>query len=218
MKRMYGKLGLGLAGAIATVGLMSAGVQMANAQLVMSPPGTNYYPGSGNPYISSATAGDDTWAYVLGLENPSNSGSTNVYLIDNGTYQGTFTIDGFSGYISGSAVIPTGWSVGYLSNNLTLTYYSGPTITVAPGGFVSLGTFYFGSIYGPSAIGTFTSMAATGSSTLALSPDTNTTNTQVPDASTPAAPLPLPPEFWPSVLTLAGMAAVGGLRLRNRAL
>jgi hypothetical protein len=217
---MYGKLGLGLAGAIATVGLMSAGVQMVDAQIVMTPPGTNFYPGSNNPYISSAETGDDTWAYVIGLENPSASGSsTNVYLLGSGTYQGNFTIGGFSGYISGSAVIPTDWSVGYSSNVLTLTY-SGPTITATPGETVALGTFYFSSLYGPSTIGTFSSSAATAteSSPSELSPDTNFTHTQVPNASTPAAPLPLPPEFWPSVLTLAGMAAVGGLRLRNRAL
>lgn len=217
MKYTFGKIGLGLAGAVAVVGLMSAGIQTTEAQIVMTPPGTNYYPGSGNPYISSATTGDDTWAYVLGLQDPSASGSsTNVYLVGSGNDQGTFTITGFAGYITGSAVLPTGWGLTVSGTDLTLTY-TGSTEDATPGETNPLGTFYFGSKYGPSAIGGFSSSAGAGSSSTNLSPDTNSTNVQVPNSSNPAAPLPLPAAFWPGLMTLGGMAVVGGLRLRRRA-
>ncbi len=265
MKRMYGKLGLGLAGAIATVGLMSAGVQTAQAQLelqILTPTVTQ----------DSNNSGLYTWTYFLQLTDGSGTGY-NVELANDQpvTISGTtsvlttsFTISNFAGYDAVSGLEPYGynsaaptsgnitvqtntvgdWSVAVADGVISATYtgsnafqssespnYTGTdTAYIAnttnklfeatPGYTLVLGEFQFDSIYNSAIAGNYVSLnqplvANTGNnpgnpSTATFSEGANQT-TLVPVA-------PLPPAFWPSVLTLAGMAAVGGLRLRNRAL
>ncbi|MDA8377620.1 MAG: hypothetical protein M0Z50_11315 [Planctomycetia bacterium] len=109
---------------------------------------------------------------------------------------GTFTIITTDGS-AGSYSTPTSFTQGFNANGI-----SGPK-----GYYISSSSSYgnnFASLLNP---GT-TNADFSGQSVVVPSLSGNI----------PESPLPLPPEFWPSVLTLAGMAAVGGLRLRNRAL
>ena len=224
MKNTFGTIGLGLAGAVAAVGLMSAGVQTAQAQLELQPLGATTFPGNGNPAVSY-NGTNDTYTYNLSLVNPSGS-ADNLLLTSTtsaGYYQGTFSISGFVNYVAGSFVQsggPTGqsWSLNYTSTPDTLTLdYTGTDITASPGTTVSLGEFQFNSTSGPSAIGNYSStVTQTDPSGTPAGYDGYSSAVQVPNSSVVAAPLPLPAAFWPGLLTLGGMAVVGGLRLRRR--
>lgn len=241
MKNTFGKIGLGLAGAVAAVGLMSAGVQTAQAELVLVPAGSIVYPGNNNPYVTYDGIinghAEDTYTYDLGLEAPNGattSGGQAVLLTSESTggyTQGTFTIAGFTGYDAsaqaGLAAFGTGgaagqsWSSTYSSTSSALTLvYTGSNISAnAASGTIFLGEFQFNSVYGPSVVGTYSSNATqTTNGTVTNNDPIGPVSVQVPNISTVAAPLPLPAAFWPGLLTLGGMAVVGGLGLRRRTL
>lgn len=268
MKRMYGKLGLGLAGAIATVGLMSAGVQTAQAQLelqILTPTVTQ----------DSNNSGLYTWTYFLQLTDGPSSG-WNVELANDQpvTISGTtsdlttsFTISNFAGYDAVSGLKPYGynsgattssgtvtvqtttvgdWSVAVADGVISATYtgsnafqssespnYTGTDsayianttsklFEATPGYTLVLGEFQFDSIYNSAIAGNYVSLNQPLVANTDINPDPGNPSTATfsegANQTTLVPVAPLPPAFWPSVLTLAGMAAVGGLRLRNRAL
>ena len=228
MKREYGKLGLGLAGAIATVGLMSAGVQMAQAEFTLViPPSPTITLGS--------SPGTYNWTYDLTLGSASNASSGSYF---------DFALSadsGYAGYIDSTLVDASDWTLtqqqsGYYG---TLTYTGSTPLTAGQslGSFTIITTDGFHGTY--STPTSFTESSTAGDpSTYKINSVTNGTGTDfaslinpgsrsadystqgvvVPSFSgnIPESPLPLPAAFWPSVLTLAGMMAVGGLRLRNR--
>ena len=72
MKNTFGTIGLGLAGAVAAVGLMSAGVQNANAQLELSAPVVTN---------DATTSGVYDWTYTVSLQP---TGATSSHLCSHG--------------------------------------------------------------------------------------------------------------------------------------
>ena len=220
MKYTFGKIGIGLAGAVAAAGLMSAGVHTAQAQLELSPnpqlggnspnPVVNYL---GDITVGSYTGPVDSWTYYLTLNPPSTAGD--YYQLSTG---GTFTLSNFNGYL-GATVVPANWSTSYSGTTITETYSS--TVTATNGQpAVNIGSFTFLSQYGVGTItGIFSSVVQSYNSLgVQGQSDYNQTTPLIPDLSVVAAPLPLPAAFWPGLMTLGGMAVVGGLRLRRRAL
>ena len=242
MNYTFGKIGLGLAGAVAAVGLMTAGVRVANAQITLAPPlGIG---AGGNPVVTpdSKNPGEWTWSYVMQigngsvLEAPTTSGGITTY----NTY---FVLTDFAGYDAtaqsslltlganpGTGLTPAGssWTITTPATisvpgitvadspyvNDLVVEYTGTTQSNATTGNISLGTFQFDSMYGPgnanisgyeqSLVGETT---LTGGVVLQGNYQAN--------VAIPAAPLPA--AFWPGLMTLGGMAVVGGLRLRRRA-
>lgn len=240
MKSTLGKLGMGFAGAVAFAGLMSAGVQTASAQITLAPPlgiGTG-----GNPVVTpDGSSGEWTWTYTMQigngsvLEAPTTSGGVTTY----NTY---FVLTDFAGYDAlaqshlltlganpGTGLTPAGasWEITtpatisvpginvpdspYVNDLVVL--YTGTTQSNATSADISLGTFQFDSIYGPgnaNVAGYEKSLVGetiVGGGTVLQG--NYQANIAVPEA-------PLPAAFWPGLLTIGGMAVVGGLRLRRR--
>jgi hypothetical protein len=229
MKNTFGKLGFGLAGAVAAVGLMSAGVQTAQAEFtLLIPPSPVITVDSGNPNLY-----DWTYDLTLGGASPAASGS---YF--------EFALPANSGY-TGFAFNLTGgnsdWTITqYNSGYYGKATYQGSTLAAGSslGSFTIITTDGFHGTYATPTSFTVTSSAGdpstyqvnavtngTGTDFASLiNPGTSTADysTQgvvVPDitGNVPESPLPLPAAVWPGLLTLAGMAVVGGLRLRRKA-
>ena len=115
------------------------------------------------------------------------------------------------------------WTPTYAGGVLTLTYTGANPITVLPStgtasgstypSEVVLGEFTFQSNIGPSSSPEhlFTS------SINEVAPNTGSFFTNVTEGQSAIGPaLPLPAAFWPGLLTIGGMAVVGGLRMRRR--
>ena len=218
MKKTIGKIGLGLAGAVAAVGILSAGVQTSSAEiaLVLDPSlATNPDPIAPNNY---------EWAYTLSFQGT----------VNNGDY---FIMTGFqaSDFISGAiAINSTDWSFSSVTN-ASIPIWSGTTNSgVAESGIQGIMVSYTGTtaLTGGSTTSplntTLTMYDKLGSQNTdkywwSLSNE-NTSggnsgsgNVSMPDAvNITGQPLPLPAAFWPGLLTLGGMAVVGGLRMRRR--
>ncbi len=232
MKYTFGKIGLGVAGAVAAMGLMSAGVQTAQAEFtLLIPP---------SPVITVDSASTSSnmlydWTYSLTLGGASNASSGSYF---------EFALSSNSGYegYKSNLVNPSDWT---LTSSDTGFYgkdvYGGPALSAGSslGSFTIVTTDGFRGTYttptsftvsstggDPSSYkvnpvtdgsGTdFASLINPGTSTA----DYSTQGVVVPDISgnIPESPLPLPTAFWPGLFTLGGMAVVGGLRLRRRAL
>ena len=234
MKYTFGKIGLGLAGAVAAVGLMSAGIQTAQAQLelVPAPPGGSNID---NPTVKQIVNSSEwSYTYTLGAVW---TGSGNLVLSTSGPDSNFFSML-FPGYVANSvswAAAPsttgysnvdtsTSWSTPTVVGDLlTFTYdNSSTTVTITPSASPPSG-----SVSAPVLLGQFTLDSTIGPSSLpqqifSSSINEYTSNgffapvTESQSAVGPA--LPLPAAFWPGLMTLGGMAVVGGLRLRRRAL
>ncbi len=219
MNYKLGKIGIGLAGAVAAVALISGGVQNANAELIVT------YTGATHPVESTG------WNYGYTLSTGSVSGG--YAAIDQNDY---FVLVGFDGYVSTN--IGSDWTVSQINSSSTglpsSLSYSGNKI------FTSLGNSVAGAGLIPNTNDLlFTYSAPSGTIFSPLSFDVvSTVGTTLPStelgnythdstvssnsiivpgtSSTPAGPLPLPAAFWPGLMTLGGMAVVGGLRLRRR--
>lgn len=231
MKYTFGKIGLGLAGAVAAVGLMSAGVQTAQAEFtLLIPP---------SPVITVDSASTQSnmlydWTYSLTLGGATDASSGSYF---------EFALSSTSGYVGYrfNLVNPSDWT---LSPNDAGFYgkdvYGGPVLTAGSslGSFTIVTTDGFHGTYATPTSFTVTSRGGdpatyqvnpvtdgTGTDFASLiNPGTSTAdfNTQgavVPDINgdVPESPLTLPAAFWPGLMTLGGMAVVGGLRLRRRA-
>ena len=231
MKYSFGKIGMGLAGAIASVGLLSAGVQKAQAEFtLLIPP---------SPVITVDSASTPSnmlydWTYLLTLGGASSASSGSYFefaLSSNSGYEGykfnlvnpndwTLTPNdkGFYGKdVYQGPVLSAGSSLGSFTIVTTdgfLGTYSTPTsFTVSSTGGVP-STYKVNPV--TDASGTdFASLINPGN----LTADYSTQGAVVPDitGNVPESPLPLPAAFWPGLVTLGGMAVVGGLRLRRRA-
>ncbi len=288
MKSAIGKIGIGLAGAVAVAGLMSAGTPSAEAQLELVPAsgGTG---SSANPQYSPGTGsatGDWVYTYSLAIVNP-NGGSVNFTASPNGTLgslnpvvtgtppggvadpggyaNSAFQIQDFYGYDSsaqgsldplgqknssvfGSTSVSTAGSWDLVDTGSTLNvywvgdtasgsgagYYNGSTMSKTPtgsGGYTSmtvkpgnsgnntvyLGLFQFASTFGPGNL-TIPPIYNFNSSLNVATTSTGTGGTRTignpQQVDVPS--LPLPAAFWPGLMTLGGMAVIGGLRLRRR--
>jgi|GEM_PF-5319044 len=285
MKNTFGKIGLGLAGAVAFAGLMSAGVPLAEAQLELVPAPGGTLSNANPQYVQSGS--DWIYTYTLAIVNPTGSasnftvsangtlGSLNTVggsnppggVADPGGYANSaFQIQDFYGYdpvaqgsldplgqlytsAAGTTSINTSGSWELSASGTTLNvywvgdtasskagagYYDGTSmtntgsggytsVTVAPGtsttgnNTVYLGLFQFASTFGPGNLTTppiynFNSSLNVGTSTTGTGGTRTQGNPQQVDVPVAA----LPAAFWPGLLTLGGMAVVGGLRLRRR--
>ena len=239
MKNTYGKIGLGLAGAIAAVGLMSAGVQTANAQLELSAPVVTN---------DANTAGVYDWTYTVSLQ-PSNETLSNGSYFDLSMASDSQLVKNSSGnYYSSNFLGTSGWSaMTFNSQNYGEALYNpNPAAGLAVTG-TTIGTFtIYSSTDHATVVGSnYFSEKFSGSAPSGIQQNSTTSSNSGPDfasltyetpasgsvnpayysasayipsfgGSTVLSPLPLPAAFWPGLLTLGGMAVVGGLRLRRR--
>ena len=239
MKNTYGKLGIGLMAAVAAVGLVSAGPQTAQAQLELSAPVvTNDSTHSGvydwtytvtlNPpnetlttgsffdlsmasdsqlvadgtsggYYSSTFLGTGGWSAIENSTSAPYYGQakyTGGGLAVSGLYVGTFTIYSQTDHAS---LVGSSYFVVNSSNNVPQSVSAYTTTTGASGT-------------------DFTSLTYEQPINGSVNPSSFTQAAYIPSFSgtTVLSPLPLPAAFWPGLMTLGGMAVVGGLRLRRR--
>lgn len=245
MKSTLGKLGMGLAGAVAFAGLMSAGLQRADAEISLP---NNFVPD--NPIIklvggSGAYASDYKWTYTLTVDVGSGvqSGDQLAFIDFAGYNAAAENALGGTNFLGVGATLGD-WSLATTNDVLTdpsvpladvmglqdtnpshaaydnpnildlvLTYNGSTGVGEASSGSVALGTFTF-----ISSIGSYTRSghlgynisSASGSPVVYTSGHVNGNDT----LDTPAVPLPA--AFWPGLLTIGGMAVVGGLRMRRR--
>ena len=288
MKNVIGKIGIGLAGAVAVAGLMSAGIPSAEAQLELVPAsgGSGTFANPQNTPGTGVYAGDTIYTYALAIVNP-NGGNQNFTASPNGTvgslnsvgsglppggvadpggYANTaFQIQDFYGYNSGAqgSLDPLGtknssvagitsvstvgsWDLVVTGSTLNVYwvgdnaiasgagYYNGTTmtnsgsggytsLTVKPGSSLTgnntvfLGLFQFASTFGPGnlafpPIDNFNSYLNVGTSSNGTGGSSTIGNQQQVEVPS----LPLPAAFWPGLMTLGGVAVIGGLRLRRR--
>ena len=214
MKNAFGKIGLGLAGAVAAVGFLAMSPAPVSAEIVLS----------GSSPVVSETLPNYLYDYTVDLADGatlSNSSTTLSHFSISWLPTSGVTAVTYTGDLGNSSL----WSItssadAVAGDSLTATYIgtaSTPTSGPAPSNGVTLiGDFILtSSTYKESVTNTWSS-ATPG--TVGY-PDTNSNPTLIPDtAGTITAPLPLPAAFWPGLMTLGGMAVVGGLRLRRRAL
>lgn len=243
MKSTLGKLGMGVAGAVAFAGLMSAGIQTAQAQLELlpAPPGGS---GVSNPTVSQISGGayngDYSYSYYVGVQW-SGSSSYNLQLSNNATNPNFFSLE-FNDYVSSSgykyaatsfasnAFLPSAtnnvntqgdWTESYVNGVITLTFTGSTPITVTPTSSGPSGTYASVAM-----LGEFTFISSINPSSLPeklFNSNINEVNgsgnfyTNVGYTTSAIGPaLPLPAAFWPGLLTIGGMAVVGGLRMRRR--
>ena len=236
MKSTFGKIGMGVAGAVAFAGLMSAGVQTARAQLEISAPiVTN----------DLTTSGVYDWTYTISLQpsgstlaNPSEfalSMASNSELVQvNGSYYsstflgsngwsaldniysspmlyGEATFAGTSGTLSGTIGTFTIYSNTDHATTIGSTIFSFPETN-------SVTTLVASANPGTVINSTFASLTNEDPANSGVNPSTYTSPALIPslNGSVVLSPLPLPAAFWPGLLTIGGMAVVGGLRLRRR--
>ncbi len=223
MNRTYAKLGMALAAAVACAGFISASGPAAQAEIVLtsaSPVGT-----------AGSAAGTYDYTYYLTFGT---SGST---LLGSGLNQAFVSLN-----LGGTAAALTATPTFTMTNTGITGSFGSPADTSMDGGtykFMYTGSKYVSS--GTEAIGYITVMS-TDSSTF-NSPTlnfmsqaaTNVTITNpngqtdlvqkqvnIPASAAPAggppSAAPLPAALWPTLLTLAGMAVVGGLRFRRTTL
>ncbi len=222
MRNTIGKLGIGLASAVACAGLISAAASTAQAQIVLT---------SASPLGTSGTvAGTFDFTYYLMF------GSAGTTLLGSGTNQAfvSLSLDGFASEVYATPTLT-------LTNSGILGNFGGPGDTSTDGGTYVWN--YTGSTYtssGTEAIGYITvvsstdaaltpaglnyaTQAATNVTTGEPNGQTDLTQKQVEVPDIGGTPLggdsvPLPPAVWPGLLTLAGMAVAGGLKFRRKLL
>jgi hypothetical protein len=236
MKNTFGKLGFGLAGAVAAVGLMSAGVQTAQAQIEISPPVITLDANSTltNPIYDwtytltlqpitggASDAVNSEFGLALASDNElTKSGASGSYYTTNltGTWTNSFNNSDFYG-TSTTASALSGGVIG------TLTLVSGTDHATKVGYYGFIATGSSGDPTGISAVLSSSNSQATDFASYNVESGANTSTnfygqgvfTPSQSGTTVLSPLPLPAAVWPGLLTLAGMAVVGGLRLRRKA-
>lgn len=238
MKFTFGKIGIGLAGAVAAAGLMSTGSQTAQAQLELTSPVITVDANSttNNPIYD--------WTYTLNLTPSGASDGVNsefglALASDNlltkagasGSYytftptSGTWTTSFNNGDFYGTDSVTSGTVNGGVVGTLVLTTTTLNATPVGLYGFISTGSS--GSPTGITAVLSTSNSQATdfASYNTEIGGTGTTPNVYGESVYTPSlngavvlSPLPLPAAFWPGLLTLGGMAVVGGLRLRRRAI
>ena len=231
MKSTLGKLGMGFAGAVAFAGLMCAGVQTAQAQLqVTLSTGTNP--------IETAL-GVYKWVYNVNfygdVTNPTTTNSvTNTdYILMTG-FSSADWLSNQSNSMTISGVSSSDWSFNEVTGVGNPVYSGLNVINYSPTNIQGLEISFNGYSNGDSShivsgtVGTLTLYDSLNSNNIDtyyfnMHQDTSSTgyagnsSTIMPaSVSITGQPLPLPAAFWPGLLTIGGMAVVGGLRLRRR--
>ncbi len=248
MNTSMGKLGFGLAAAVAAVGVVSVGVRTTQAEISLTNNGVPVNPTIAQVGGTGAYANDYIWTYTLTVDTGSGvSAGDQLAFVDFLGYDANAQAS-----LIGSAGLGTGATVGdwalttaneIVGNNLAFTNnavtglqdtnpsglaydspnipdliltYTGTTgVGVAGPSGVALGTFSF-----VTSVGSYSSQGHLGYSiSTATGSPVKYTSGQINGndlIDTPAVPLPA--AFWPGLMTLGGMAVVGGLRLRRRAL
>ncbi len=223
MKTTYKKLGMALAAAVACAGFISASAPTAQAQIVLtaaSPVGTTgsaagtydytYYVTFGTSGTTLLGAGSTNQAFVsLDLGGTSaNLVSTPTFTISNSGIAGSFgtaadtTTDGgtYQWMYTGGTYVSSGTeALGYI------------TVVSSDAGTVNSPTLNYMS----QAADNVTITNPNGQTDL-VQKQVNVPSDAIPAGGGPAAPLPA--AFWPALLTLAGMAVVGGLKFRRNTL
>lgn len=242
MKYTFGKIGLSLAGAVAAVGLMSAGVQTANAQLELSAPVVTN---------NATNAGVYDWTYTVTLQ-PTSS----VETLSAGSYfdlslaSDSELVKVNNSYYTSNFLDNSKWAAFNGNTNTSDLYgsamYNGSGVAAGAGGYIGTVTIY-SSTDRATVVGYnyFTQQSGSNSLPDGITVGTTSSTSSGPDfasltnekpvsgsvnpsyysasayipslsGSTVLSPLPLPAAFWPGLMTLGGMAVVGGLRLRRR--
>lgn len=221
MKTTYKKLGMALAAAVACAGFISASAPTAQAQIVLtaaSPVGTTgsaagtydytYYVTFGTSGTTLLGAGSTNQAFVsLYLGGTSSSlVSTPTFTISNSGIAGSF----------GTAADTTTDGGTYQWMYTGGTYVSSGTEAL---GYITVVSSDAGTVNSP----TLNYMSQAADNVTITNPNGQTDLVQkqvnVPSDAIPAGPAaPLPAAFWPALLTLAGMAVVGGLKFRRNTL
>ena len=219
MKNTFTQIGLALAATIACAGLISASGQTAQAEIVLT---------SASPVATNGTvAGTYDFTYYLTF------GAAGTTLLGSGTNQAFVSLQ-LNGSSSDLSSVPT----------LTLTNSGvGGTFGAAADTTMDGGTYkwtYTGSSYdssGTEALGyitlvtttpnavvgpglNYTTQAADNVTSTSPAGQTDLTQKQVKVPGAGGVPLsaaPLPVAVWPALLTLVGMAVVGGLKFRRKA-
>ncbi len=230
-----GKIGMGLAGIIAFAGLMSVGVQQAGAEIILasgtpietvgSVSGTydfTYDLVFGGPDVTLMSAGTNR-AYVslsMGSSNTADLYSVPVLTV---TDTGIGAAGGSFGEAGGTPTYPSPATTGAYA---FAWFYNGGSYTSLSQnetiGYITVVSNTANAVR-PSGVNFTTQAAQNVSANLpggqaAIThgyvdvPNINGTPLALPAGS----PLPLPSAFWPGLLTIGGMAVVGGLRLRRR--
>ncbi len=221
MRTTYGKIGFGLTAAVAAVGLVSVGVQTASAEIVISLTSASPNPALVGPNVYK-------WSYNLSFDGTVNEGDSFIMT-------GFSSTDWSSGTGNAVGLNSSDWSFTEVSGQ-TIPGYSGGTLTTIPvaTNVQGLQVKYLGTspIVGGSGTNplttTLTLTDQLGSQNndnywWSLSKENSSGgnsgdgNALMPASVGPTGqPLPLPAAFWPGLMTLGGMAVVGGLRLRRR--
>ncbi len=221
MKTTYKKLGMALAAAVACAEFISASAPTAQAQIVLtaaSPVGTTgsaagtydytYYVTFGTSGTTLLGAGSTNQAFVsLDLGGTSaNLVSTPTFTISNSGIAGSF----------GTAADTTTDGGTYQWMYTGGTYVSSGTEAL---GYITVVSSDAGTVNSP----TLNYMSQAADNVTITNPNGQTDLVQkqvnVPSDAIPAGPAaPLPAAFWPALLTLAGMAVVGGLKFRRNTL
>lgn len=222
MKTTYTKLGMALAAAVACAGFISSSGPTAQAQIVLT---------AASPVpTAGSVAGTFDYTYYVAF------GTSGTTLLGAGsTNQAFVSLD-----LGGTAAQLVSTPTFTLSNSGVTGSFSGPADATTDGGtykwvytgamFVSSGTEGLGFITVVSSDAstvnspTLNYMSQAADNATISNPNGQTDLVQkqvnVPSNAIPAGgtALPLPAAFWPGLLTLAGMAVVGGLKFRRNTL
>ncbi|MGC8541556.1 MAG: hypothetical protein ACP5QA_13135 [Phycisphaerae bacterium] len=222
MKNTYTKISLALTAALACAGMISASAQTAQAEIVLT---------SASPVAThGSVAGtyDFTYYLTFGAAGTTLLGaeSTNQAFISlelNGP--GSSLVSTPSLTITNTGILGSFGSAGDTSANGG-TYkwvYTGTTYTSAAGsealGYITVVSTTSNEVVGPGL--NYTTQAATNVTSSSPNGQTDLTQKQVDVPGlgvVPTGAVPLPAAFWPTLLTLTGMAVVGGLKFRHKAL
>ncbi len=222
MNRTYTKLGMALVAAVACAGFISASGPTAQAEIVLtsaSPVGTN-----------GSAKGTYDYTYYVSF------GTSGTTLLGSGVNQAFVSLD-LGGPSAGLLSTPTFTK----SNSGVMGSFGSSANTSTDGGtykwmytgatYVSSGTEALGYITvvssDPSTVNspTLNYMSQSATNVTITNPNGQTDLVQkqvnVPSSSSPAggpSATPLPVAFWPALLTLTGMAVVGGLKFRRNTL
>ncbi|MGC9261684.1 MAG: hypothetical protein ACP5I8_16590 [Phycisphaerae bacterium] len=214
MKGTFGKLGVGLAGAVAAIGLISTGMQTANGQIVLTQTSPVETLGG---MVNGKQTYDFTYYMDVGAAGESETLGSGAYV--------SLTLDGS---LSELALVP---SLTITNPNNSVTFgspsdsstdgvaytwdYTGLSLNltaVEPLGYITLVSDTQNALIPSDNVPPGNFETKTAANTDYVSEDAAVPNSH----GIPLAALPLPPAVWPELLTLAGITVIGGLKMRRR--
>ena len=221
MNNTYTKISLALTAALACAGMISASAQTAQAEIVLTSASPVATPG--------AVSGTYDFTYYLTF------GAAGTTLLGSGINQAFISLQlngPGSSLVSTPSLMVTNTGVGGSFGSAGDTsadggtykwVYTGATYTSAAAsealGYVTVVSTTSNEVVGPGL--NYTTQAATNVTSNLPNGQTDLTQKQVDVPGlgvVPTGAAPLPAAFWPTLLTLTGMAVVGGLKFRHKAL